>query len=225
MHEDNQKIEVLMTAYKADQYIKQTLDSLPKNILITIGIDGCESTRKELDKMKLQYPHVRVLWCENNKGTYITRNTLMLKSIGDTLVFLDSDDRYSPDLIKTIENTDFDILQWSYTVFDKNEVVRNAPSSQKHANGTFAMRRHLISTIGGFNPWRSSADTFYLQRANRYGHKMVKTDKTLMQYRISCGSLTSTIPMSYRLERHREMMKLSEEIYVEPIVHDKTIWL
>jgi glycosyltransferase involved in cell wall biosynthesis len=68
-----------------EKYIKETLDSIYEQIYfkknddweILIGIDGCNETLKYVHSIMENYKNLRVFMMEENRGTYITTNTIM----------------------------------------------------------------------------------------------------------------------------------------------------
>ena len=71
-------VSVCITAYKAEEYIKECLDSVlkqtwfkkHKNWEIIVGIDGCEKTLEYMKSIMHLYKNIRVLMMDSNRGLY-----------------------------------------------------------------------------------------------------------------------------------------------------------
>jgi cellulose synthase/poly-beta-1,6-N-acetylglucosamine synthase-like glycosyltransferase len=101
-------ISIIITAYKAVKYIKETLDSILNQIWfnindnweILLGVDGCDETLNYLHSIRKNYKNLRIFMMKKNKGTYITSNTMMSIAKYDYLLRFDSDDIMNPNLIE-----------------------------------------------------------------------------------------------------------------------------
>ena len=93
-------IPITITAFKNEKYIKETLDSISEQTYfknnddweILIGVDGCNKTLKYLHSIMQNYKNLRVFMMEENRGTYITTNTMMSIAQYDNLLRFDADD-------------------------------------------------------------------------------------------------------------------------------------
>lgn len=218
-------MEVLMTAYGSEKYIKESIDSIPVSIPIVIGIDGCYNTLDYLIKIKDEYPNLKILWCPENRGTYITRNTLIENTNDDVLIFLDSDDKYTEDLFKKISENivECDVIRWSYYILNVNGII-SAPAKNSyylHANGVFAAKRKIFNILGGYKNWRFSADYDLQIRISSNNIKTIKLDDHLMYYRQHINSLSKTVPINKRVEIEKELGGK----HVVPVIHNKFEWI
>lgn len=162
-------VSICVTAYKADKYILETLDSIVSqtwfdnhtNYEILVGIDGCQDTYNLIKKKYSEYPSVRFFMMDSNKGTYVTTNTLMKISKYDYLVRFDSDDIMPKNFIKDIfENCgDADYVRVNYKNFGLNKRVHIS-------NGFCFMKKSTFELLGGYMPWLCAADSEFYKRAN-----------------------------------------------------------
>lgn len=214
-----------MTAYGSEKYIKESIDSIPSSIPIVVGIDGCYNTLHFLSKIKNQYSNLRILWCPENRGTYVTRNTLIKETDSDVLIFLDSDDKYVDNLFEKINKNivENDVIRWSYYVLNVNGTISAPPRNTyySHANGVFACKRKIFDVLGGYKNWRFSADYDLQIRILNNNIKTIKLDDYLMYYRQHFNSLSTTVPINNRI-------KIQENLgggYVLPMVHNNFEWV
>ena len=93
-------ISIIITAYKMEKYIKDTLDSISEqtwfkkntNWEILIGIEACNKTLGCIQSIMNNYKNLRVFMMEENKGTYITTNTIMSLAKYNYLLCFEADD-------------------------------------------------------------------------------------------------------------------------------------
>ena len=94
---------IIITAYKSEEYIEQTLDSIfqeiskNKNIQcsVLLGIDSCPATELTIKKIAHKYGNkLSVYKTLENSGTYLLRNSLLklIKDKDSIVFFFDSDD-------------------------------------------------------------------------------------------------------------------------------------
>ena len=123
MEKQHKKISVIIPVYNAENYIRETLDSIIKQsytdweiILIENGSDdGSPDIIKEYEAA---YPEIHVI-SEQKKGPAPARNSGMKLAKGEYIVFVDADD-YLPDTeifrkyINIAEQMDVDIIVSNY---------------------------------------------------------------------------------------------------------------
>ena len=97
-------VSVLIPAWKTAEYIEECLDSVYKQrpLEILVGVDGCQETLDKLLEIKYKYPNLKVFWSEENVGCYLIRNSLFRESVGNKIIFFDSDDIMMDELIPTV---------------------------------------------------------------------------------------------------------------------------
>lgn len=167
-------ISILLTAYKADKFIEECLDSIERQTYfnnnnkfeILLGIDGCISTLNKSLKIKNKYRNLNIFMIYENKGTYITRNTLLNYVKYDNIIFFDIDDIMCDDMIENIikYKKNNDLIRLSYVNFGNK--ISEKP---KPANGVIYIKKSVIEHVGGYKPWKCSADTeLYYRLKNFY---------------------------------------------------------
>jgi len=200
------------------KYIEETVNSiynqlfLPKEYEILIGIDGCEQCAKEiLNKSFVKdTEHVFIFNFKENKGTYITRNTLIKESYGDELLLFDSDDVMFPNMIEVIYKykKKYDVIRFQFNQINiKGNKHTFEPNYDVYAAGVFFMKKYVWNYLGGFKSWRFSADTDFHHRVDKSEKYFVKfINEQLFLYRMWEKNLTNKIPIKNRLEKKNEMM-------------------
>lgn len=166
-------ISIIITAYEMEKYIKETLDSIAEqtyfkkndNWEIIIGIDGCNKTLKYVHSIMENYKNLRVFMMEENKGTYITTNTMMSIAKYDKLLRFDADDIMFSYLVELLINEsefyNYDRIYFKGKNFGKSNTIF-------WAEGQVFMKHWVFDYFGGFMPWRCSADSEFIIRVDQF---------------------------------------------------------
>lgn len=215
---EKEGISVCITAYEAQAYIKECLDSVlqqtwfktHKNWEIIVGVDGCEKTLEYLKTIMHNYKNLRVLMMDSNKGTYITSNTIISAASYENIFRFDSDDIMCPDLVETVMRKKNDCR------FVRYHFQNYGASGKGLAHGTIYIKKALFLKYGGFRPWPCGADTeLYYRLRNVESTKNIPD--ILMLRRVHEKSLThaaetgmkSALRMKYK--EFIDNMKISKQ--------------
>lgn len=103
------KISVVIPAYNAQQYLRETLDCLTVQTLREIEVlvvdDGsADGTPEILREYCKKYPFIRAVRQEN-AGVAAARNRGIREAAGEYIYFLDSDDLIEPDVLEKLYHT------------------------------------------------------------------------------------------------------------------------
>ncbi|MFV8571118.1 glycosyltransferase family 2 protein [Marinobacter sp. SBS5] len=121
-------VSIVIAAYNASQYIRETLDSILaqtyKNLEIIVVDDG--STDNTADLVKAYSPRVDYYYQENSGSCASPRNTGLKKIKGDFVTFFDADDIMLPEKIETqvgalLANPDAVMSVINYRNFKENK--------------------------------------------------------------------------------------------------------
>ena len=218
-------ISICITAYKADKYIKECLDSVMNqtwfkdhdNWEVIVGIDGCAKTLHYLQSIMGEYKNLRVLMMDSNKGTYVTTNTIMKEAKYSGLIRFDSDDKMLPQMVQRIleEKKDNDLVFFRMQNFGKN-------TAKNSACGQIYIRHEVFDKFGGYRPWICSAD-YELQKRLKKFTKSKKIREVLFNRRIHDTNLTvdaktnfsSSIRMSINQTIEREKFNFEHDAIIK----------
>ncbi len=211
----NDKVSVIIPAYKVKKYIEQCLDSVKnqthKDIDIFLGIDGCEETREKVSQIYQQYKNLRCFWFPQNVGTYIVVNTLATQQGNQLMCFFGADDVMKPFMVAD-----------GVSVLDKYDLVRyrtvsfsdkGGLSSGMVAVGSFLVKGSIFDRMQGFRSFRVGADRDFKIRCElKKIPCKVLNDKDYFSRRRHPQSLTSSsdtgMRSKFRKKCHAEMEKL-----------------
>lgn len=187
-------VSVCITAYNAQDYIKECLDSVVgqswfkthSNWEIIVGVDGCENTLNYLKTIMHNYKNLRVFMMDSNKGTYITSNTIISNATYEHIFRFDSDDIMCSNLVETVLNKKGNCQYVRYYLKNFGN-----DTSVGRAWGTIYITKSLFTKYGGFKPWPCGADSdlYYRLKSN----EPIKTIRdVLMLRRVHETSLTQS---------------------------------
>jgi glycosyltransferase involved in cell wall biosynthesis len=140
-----------------------------------------------------------------NRGLAIARNLGMQMSVGDYLTFIDSDDEYSSDHLRSrkdylADHPDTDLLHGGVRVIGDPMVADKFNPGQLIAiadctvGGTFFIRRTLAEKLEGFRNVVYGDDNDFFQRAEQGGALIRKiSTPTYIYYRTEADSLCSIV--------------------------------
>lgn len=120
------KISVIIPVYNREKTIKRAIDSvigqLDENTELVIVNDGSTDKTEDIIKEQVEKCGNNISYYKKeNEGVASARNFGIEKSKGDYIIFVDSDDYISPNLIKTINTylvQDIDIIKFKATHVD-----------------------------------------------------------------------------------------------------------
>ena len=126
---------------------------------------------------------------KENKGTYITTNTIMTIAKYDHLIRFDSDDIMYPNLVQKVmtQNKKYDMIRFKMKNYNEN----TKKNLKKEAYGQFMMKHWVFDYFGGFMPWRCSSDEEFTIRVFKF-IKILKLKDTLLLRKIHSNSLTQS---------------------------------
>ena len=159
-------ITVFITAYQSQDYIEECLDSVQNqdyfkdnNYEILLGIDGCEQTLEKIKQIKHKYKNLDIYYFPENKGTYVTSNTLISKAKYEWLLRFDSDDIMEPfmisELIKYTNKYNFIRTTCKYLNNENKTIL---------TGGVVLINKKIFNITGGYINWRCEGDANLLER-------------------------------------------------------------
>lgn len=212
----NNGYSIIVTAYNSYNYIEECLDSIDNQTYfqsnthyeIIVGVDGCEKTLQKLKEIKNKYSNIRILYMPENKGTYITTNTLILESKFDKILRFDSDDVMDNDMISKIDSVmdRFDICRFGYTNFRVVNGVQKLFGIDYMGHGVSCFKWSVYEKVGGYKPWKCASDTDMMFRTNG-SFKVGNIKHSLFKRRLHTESLTARKDTGYTSQYRREIAK------------------
>lgn len=200
---------VIVCTFNRAGLLPRALDSVLAQVesdweVVIVDDGSTDDTVQTVQKYAESDPRFRLLRHEQNRGTSVARNTGIAHADGLFVTFLDSDDAYDPEHLSSrrmmlLQHQQIQILHGGVTVIGDPFVVdRHNPARTVHIDdcvvgGTFIVRHDVFSTLGGFAELDYADDAEFMDRAERAGLMIAKTDHpTYIYHRDTPNQITST---------------------------------
>lgn len=217
----NIPISIIVTAYQTQDYIEECLDSIEKqtyfinndNFEVLVGVDACQDTYNKLQEIKYKYRNLSIYMMSENKGTYITTNTLIDLVKNENVIRFDSDDIMTPNLVKEVFNNkkDNDVIMLGYVDIKDDQVT----SKLCIAGGIIYFKKSVMDNIaGGYQPWKCAADSEMMVRIMSKV-KIMELKKILFYRRIHDNSLTKRLDTGHNSDIRNKYTKQIKSHYKE----------
>lgn len=218
---DKKPISIIISAYQSYDYIEECLNSIEyqtyfdKNnkFEILVGVDGCEKTLDKLLEIKHKYKNLRIFMMNENRGTYITSNTLISKVKYNNIIRFDSDDVMMLEMVNEIMcyYDEYNVVRLRYVKLygDRKEPFH------AYAHGVLFMKSEVFKQLGGYKPWKCAADTEFLKRGKKIMNEKYIT-RPLFYRRMHGNSLTGSRefgPNSEIRKHYRDLIRNTEIDY------------
>jgi glycosyltransferase involved in cell wall biosynthesis len=199
-------ISVIIPAHGAAKYICECIGSIINqrtwlDIEILIGVDNCDSTKKELSKSKSFFPKdegkkIRVFETKesNNVGPYLIRNSLVKKATKPLVLFFDADDIMMLDMVTSVYSLVRKgcFVRFPYINFKDGDGPSSGNFVPTVAEGVFCCGVDLFNKIGGFQPWLCGADSEFIKRSGKNKIRTLEIKYPLFYRRLHRNSLTNS---------------------------------
>lgn len=182
---------VVICTYNRASLLPRALDSLlaqeDSDWEAVVVDDGSrDNTAEIMRRYTAEHANIRYLY-HANRGLSISRNVGILATGGHYVTYLDSDDAFTPDHLRTrreILEADptIDLLHGGCQIIgdpfvpDKHNPDRMLNIADLIVGGTFFMPREKILEIGGFPLNIYGQDSYLFEQIEAAGMKIVKTD-------------------------------------------------
>lgn len=201
LHDQNQKVSIIVSAYNAAKYLPISLGSLIqqtwKNIEIIVVDDASDDdTSLIATNLLTKIPH-KVIRQKVNQGTYVARNTALQHCIGDYIMNHDADDWAHPQKVELQVQEVSDpqvfasVARWFKIGDDSGKIESNyLYPLLRHCTNSILFKREILDKIPGYDEVRIAADErFEMEIKNQFGVKSVKSLKKPLT--IGCHSTHS----------------------------------
>jgi len=230
---DKKPVSIIITAYQVKDYIEECLMSIENqkyfnnndNYEVLIGVDHCQETLDKLLEIRHKYRNIRIFMMDENKGTYITTNTLLDIVKFDNIIRFDSDDIMRPNMISKIMSysNDYNFIRFKYY---NMKVDSNGKFTMNHhsdyAHGVVYMKKSLVDEIGGYQPWSCASDSELMVRSKEL--LIEKTiDEAIFYRRIHDNSLTNNLQFGFKSknrEKYRNLIGKHESVKIDRVVNE-----
>lgn len=133
------RYSVLIPAYNVENYIVECVESILKqddmsleeiynNVEIIIANDGStDKTGEKCDELAKKYRNIQV-YHKDNEGLLLTRTFLRKKAKSEYILFLDADDKWESNILKTLNNyikkyNSPDIISFGFQLWKNSDYI------------------------------------------------------------------------------------------------------
>ena len=133
------RYSVLIPAYNVENYIVECVESILKqddmsleeiynNVEIIIANDGStDKTGEKCDELAKKYRNIQV-YHKDNEGLLLTRTFLRKKAKSEYILFLDADDKWESNILKTLNNyiknyNSPDIISFGFKLWQNSDYI------------------------------------------------------------------------------------------------------
>ncbi len=219
MPEPEVLVSVIIPAYKAADYIEETIRSVASqsypSIEILVVDDGSPDDQNEvITSLQKNIPNLRLI-TQENAGVSAARNHGYRESKGEFLAFLDSDDTWKPNrvgaFLQKFESGDFGLVHSDVEIINEDSIPNGEINSGLEgqvldnlllwdecvipAPSSILVKREVIEAVGLFDTELSTAadQEFFFRVANKY--KVGRIPETLGGYRIHGDNMSKNVPL------------------------------
>jgi glycosyltransferase involved in cell wall biosynthesis len=199
--------------------VRSTLDQrLPADwsLELLIAVDGIPESLEAARKLATD-PRVGIVYLHENSGPYIAQNAALDRTRGSLIGVLGADDVMCQGRLFDISSAmSVREIAMVNTLVSGCDEYLTPHYVHKTADGVWVVRRSLMQKLGGWRPWRCSADTDLLLRARALGAQTHTVQKALYLARQHVGQLTrdpSTAMGSGVRQAYIDILKADYERY------------
>tara|TARA_B110000971_G_scaffold198363_1_gene214914 strand:- start:342 stop:1082 length:741 start_codon:yes stop_codon:yes gene_type:complete len=206
-------VSIIIPYYKKKLYIEEAVNSAInqtfKDIEIIIVFDDPEGNDLSyIEKISKKDKRIKLIINDKNLGAGNSRNIGILKSIGQYIAFLDSDDLWSRDKVETqlkfMRENNFSFSHTSYEILKKDlkSSIRKArnfyllPDLLKSCDiglSTVILKKELITNECQFPDMTTKEDFVLWLKLLKNGTRIQGLDRSLTVWRITDASLSSSV--------------------------------
>lgn len=134
------RFSIIIPVYNVEKFLRRCLDSafgqkFSDYEVVAINDGSTDSSMRILENYQIEHPDLKIIHQEN-KGLGGARNTGIKNAKGDFLVFLDSDDYISANMLKTLDyylnKYELDILAFDCTLVNENGEVLQVATNKEY---------------------------------------------------------------------------------------------
>lgn len=229
-------VSVIVPVYNRDKYVAQTIDSIlaqsyPGIEVVLINDGSTDSSLDILRSYEQRYPEKVIVIDQQNQGQIAARNHGIMKSRGQFIAFLDSDDLWYPNKLALQLPLFKDNVGLVYTAVEHidqhgtvihtelcdesltDDIYMHLLVHNRMTGGSVVVTRAALEQVGLFDPAFKAAENWdlWLRICRQYRAALV--NQVLVKYRIHPENMSSNQML---------MLQAKEKIIQKHSVHAST---
>jgi len=221
-------VSIIVPYYKNQFYIKKTVSSIlkqsyPKFEIIIVNDEPGKLSRDILSSLKKKDKRIKIIHNFKNIGAGRSRNRGIKYAKGTYIAFIDSDDLWKKNKLKTqiniMKKFDYNISHTAYYIIDENDKklalrksknlnLKNLKNSCDVGLSTVIVKKKILKKDRLFSNFQTKEDYFLWLKIAQHGEIFHYIKHTLSYWRKTRNSLSSSIVQklldSYKLYYHFE---------------------
>lgn len=182
---------IIIATYNRAELLKRVILSLIAQTekdwdAIIVDDGGTDDSYTQISPFLKKHPKIRYLK-KAHSGEALTKNEGIYATNGKYITFLDSDDEYTPEHLKSrksilLENPSVQLLHGGLKIIGNEYVPDRFDNTKKiHlkdcvAGGSFFIERNAFNSLSGFNKIHIGTDADLFERATNAKIEIMKTD-------------------------------------------------
>lgn len=211
------EVSIIIPTYNTPEYLKDCINSIRNQKVnfkyeILLGVDNCKETLKKIKSDETFYKGIRLFYLKNNVGPFIIRNTLTNVAKSENILFFDSDDIMSENMLNNFyqEIDKVDFVKFNYLNFSK-KIENILHGSKLMDDSVIGIKKSVIDKMIGFQPWVCGADSEFLERLLFNGFNFKRIDGVSFYRRIHEKNLTIKKDTNFKSEIRKQYIKIIEQ--------------
>ncbi len=211
------KISIIVPVYNSEKYLKRCLDSLTSqtfdDVEIVVVNDGSTDSSVNIVQDYLNDKRVRLINKENG-GQASARNLGLVKSKGEYVIFIDSDDYVEVNMCERLYSTainGYDIVLSDYYIIDGKN--RNYYKVWAGEEGNISLNDYLLTAVC---PWNKIyAKKFLIDNNFKFPEGIIYEDYASIPTLVNYNPKVYYLPEAFVNYIHTEVSTMRSDVYKE----------
>jgi glycosyltransferase involved in cell wall biosynthesis len=223
-------LSIIIPTFNNVPFLTECFDSIVESIKeldceVLVGIDNCIETKKYIQSHTFDN-RFKFYFFNKNVGPYVIKNTLSKLSNSDYLLFFDSDDIMTENMIGLVlsyKKTN-KVIKPMYLDFvgNKNNIKYEIKKTRTYGEGVFAVSKEVFLNVNGFQGWRCAADSEFFSRLYKGNIRPFVSQNICFYRRKHPNSLTQHPDTNFSSKKRSNYTKMfSKKLVLERLLTEE----